>query len=66
MVARRSRARAAKLFDDPLAAMFLAAVTDEGVSNGGKLPRLGPAVDDGSSAVVERIPVLFLRAHTVL
>ena len=42
---------AAKLFDDPLAAAFIAAVTDAGDSNGGKLPRLGPAVDDGSSAL---------------
>jgi methyltransferase (TIGR00027 family) len=42
---------AAKLFDDPPASLFLAAVTDAGVSNGGKLPRLGPAVDDGSSAL---------------
>jgi methyltransferase (TIGR00027 family) len=48
--AQESR-EAAKLFDDPLAATFLAAVTDAGVSNGGKLPRLGPAVDDGSSAL---------------
>ena len=47
--AQESR-EAAKLFDDPLASMFLAAVTDAGVSSGGKLPRLGPAVDDGSSA----------------
>jgi methyltransferase (TIGR00027 family) len=42
---------AKKLFDDPLASTFLAAVTDAGASNGGKLPRLGPAVDDGSSAL---------------
>jgi O-methyltransferase involved in polyketide biosynthesis len=42
---------AAKLFDDPLAPLFLAAIADAGVSNGGKLPRLGPAVDDGSSAL---------------
>ena len=48
--AQESR-EATKLFDDPLASMFLAAVTDAGVSNGGKLPRLGPAVDDGSSAL---------------
>ncbi len=41
----------AKLFDDPLASMSVAAVADAGVSNGGKLPRLGPAVDDGSSAL---------------
>ena len=40
-----------KLFDDPLASMFVAAVADAGVSNGGKLPRLAPAVDDGSSAL---------------
>jgi methyltransferase (TIGR00027 family) len=48
--AQESR-EAAKLFDDPLASMFLAAVTDARVSNGGKLPRLGPTVDDGSSAL---------------
>jgi methyltransferase (TIGR00027 family) len=48
--AQESR-EAAKLFDDPLAATFIAAVTDAGASNGGNLPRLGPAVDDGSSAL---------------
>jgi methyltransferase (TIGR00027 family) len=48
--AQESR-EAAKLFDDPLAATFLTAVTDAETSNGGKLPRLGPAVDDGSSAL---------------
>ena len=48
--AQESRA-AAKLFNDPLASMFIAAVTDAGVSNGGRLPRLGPATDDGSSAL---------------
>ena len=48
--AQESR-EAAKLFDDPLASMFLAAVTEAGVSNGGKLPQSGPAVDDGSSAL---------------
>jgi methyltransferase (TIGR00027 family) len=48
--AQESR-QAAKLFDDPLAATFLGAVTDAGVSNAGELPPLGPAVDDGSSAL---------------
>jgi methyltransferase (TIGR00027 family) len=48
--AQESR-EAAKLFDDPLASTFLAAVTDERASGAGKLPRLGPAVDDGSSAL---------------
>jgi len=40
-----------KLFDDPLAAMFIAAASDAEVSDQGKLPRLGPAVDDNSSAL---------------
>jgi methyltransferase (TIGR00027 family) len=48
--AQESR-QAAKLFDDPLAETFLGAVTDAAVSSEGKLPRLGPAVDDGSSAL---------------
>jgi methyltransferase (TIGR00027 family) len=48
--AQESR-EAASLFGDPLAAMFVAAVADAGDSDGGGLPRLGPAVDDGSSAL---------------
>jgi methyltransferase (TIGR00027 family) len=48
--AQESR-EATKLFHDPLASTFIAAVTDARVSGGGDLPRLGPAVDDGSSAL---------------
>jgi methyltransferase (TIGR00027 family) len=48
--AQESR-EAVKLFDDPLASTFLAAVTGARASGPGKLPRLGPAVDDGSSAL---------------
>ena len=48
--AQESR-QAARLFDDPLAATFVAAVTDAEASNGSGLPRLGPAIDDGSSAL---------------
>lgn len=48
--AQESR-QTARLFEDPLAAAFVAAVTDARTSSGSRLPRLGPAVDDGSSAL---------------
>lgn len=46
--AQESR-EAARLFDDPLAMVFLTAVAETSAAGGTQLPQLGPAVDDGSS-----------------
>jgi methyltransferase (TIGR00027 family) len=40
-----------RLFSDPLAAAFVEAVKSQGERRDGKLPRLGPAVDDDSSSL---------------
>lgn len=48
--AQESRQRGG-LFSDPFASMFIDAVSGRGSDGGKELPRLGPAVNDGSSAL---------------
>ena len=47
----QERRESKPLFSDPLAAAFIDAVNGDGVRDDGKLPRLGPAVDDDSSTL---------------
>jgi O-methyltransferase involved in polyketide biosynthesis len=48
--AQESR-EAGGLISDPFAPLFIEAASGDGVAGAGDLPRLGPAVDDGSSAL---------------
>lgn len=56
--AQESREPAA-LFDDPIASMFIAAVAGSETIDDGEFPRLGPAVDDGSSLLWEAFRFYF-------
>jgi methyltransferase (TIGR00027 family) len=56
--AQESR-RATRVFDDPFASMFIGAVSGAGAVDDGPFPRLGPAVDDGSSSLWESLQFYF-------